>query len=362
MIDGFRAMMDFGFGQVSESRALAYGIFLVVLAIVIAAWHLAALIYFRTTHAFTRWQLFITRVIHMCLLPFVLPVYACVAGRYLRDMLAGAMSPDGPDPAKSVLFCFVFLTGIALAFLFYIAYGLACNSPVLMYQALLCSWDPLPVHGMLAVQMWTCLSAPVLDLFAPWVTTFLIAVTVACIFFCVLRVRFFPFQRFTINVAFVGISIGNCAAQLMVIPAVYDANIPTIAFVIATLGFTSLSVIGAYWYLTRWRKHIVKSLSYSACDEGGAEARELEKRTYFQTLTFSSEEEMIAYLRVGLAETCENFLDFSFPHFILNSNPTPNLILQLQRCCVFSRQNYDFLVRVLDQFRILDISHYFNIS
>jgi PAS domain S-box-containing protein len=325
VIDALRCVADFGAGGMGESGRLACAIVFIVVAELIWVWHFAIWRYYRTNHLFAHWHLCLSRVIHICLIPLLLPVYAALAGLFLSVCLAGAMSPEGSGKTEAVVLVFLLIATVEVAVLYYAAYGFACNSPVLMYQSLLCSWDPTPAFVMVIVQVWTGFAAPVGDLFEPWLTVVFFLVSIVLTLFCISRVRFFPFQRWIVNPIFVGFAVGNIVCQILTIPAIFDNGLSALVMLPLTIAIIIVSGVLSYFYLARRRRRIVTRLSYSSCEGHGERLSEAEKRRYLETLGFSSDNEAIAHMRVGLAEGCGFFLDFSFPHFLLETQPSKAL-------------------------------------
>jgi hypothetical protein len=207
---------DFGFTSANDDARLPVAVIFIVIAFLILCWHVLLYQVYAQTHIFPKWQLFVTRVIQQGIIRIILSTYSSMAGAFLKNVFVGAFSLEGSGSMNSVLLAFTLVAGAFLALVFYLSYGFACYSPILMYQALTCSWNPLPVYAMLALQLLCTFAAPVLDLFAAWVTPFFILISIIGMVVVVAQVRFFPFQRFGLNIVFMAFAVFACILQLFV--------------------------------------------------------------------------------------------------------------------------------------------------
>jgi PAS domain S-box-containing protein len=319
------AIMDLGFTEVSDSSRVAFSVVFIALAALVIVWHIVVWQSYVATHVFSPFQLFLTRVIHQCFIPLCLPTYAAMVGTYLRNALAGAMSAEGAPALDSALLAFTLFAGIAMCVLFFVSFGFACYSPVLMYQAIHCSWDPMPTFIAIGAQLWCSLCAPVLDLFASWLGVIFVGMEIIVLVFICSQMQYFPFHGMVQNIAFVGVSAGSCTMQICVILRMLAMEVPLGVSLPLYLGMIVVVTIIAGISFTRYRKRIVAELSYSSIDTGDARPTEVEKRSYFETLHFSSDKAVIAYLRIGLAEGCDLLLDFSFLHYVSETYKSPDV-------------------------------------
>jgi hypothetical protein len=186
-----------------------------VIAVAILALHAAFLHYYGRMHGFTRWQLWVVRVVEQCLCPVALPLYGSLTGILLRETIRTALSGDGVDVAHAVLFFVAAVASVIVALCYMAPYTLCCGSPVISYQALLCAWDARPMVAATATTLGLSFAAQVMDLFPGWMGPVLIGVCLVGWVFLVMKLRFFPFQRMQINYVYIGAAAGNGVLQLM---------------------------------------------------------------------------------------------------------------------------------------------------
>jgi hypothetical protein len=84
---------------------------------------------------FTHPQLSISRMIHLIVIPLVLPAYGTDVGVYFNRILANAVTSIGVSAIDAAVVSILLFAFLFLALLFVFGLGFACYSPIIMYQA-----------------------------------------------------------------------------------------------------------------------------------------------------------------------------------------------------------------------------------
>jgi hypothetical protein len=322
-ISVFACLCTFG------SHFSGHTIWLIVWSVIVVAilgLHAAVLNHYRRTHGFTHWQLWIVRVVEQCLCPVALPLYGSLTGISLRETIRTALSGAGVDAGQVVLFFVGAAAPVVVAVCYLGPYRLCCGSPVISYQALLCAWDAHPMIAATSTTVGLSFAAPVLDAFPEWMGPVVIGVCLIVWVFPIMQLRSFPFQRMPINYVYLGAAAGNGVLQLIAALRFAGVAVP-VAVVAVTVACAAAEGIVTYVLLGRRRAQIAQALSYSAIAMPGDPITERDKKAYFETLVFANQAEILADLRIGLVARCELFLDFSFPHFLVDNYPSQDYLL-----------------------------------
>jgi hypothetical protein len=115
----------------------------------------------------------------------------------------------------------------------------------------------------------------------------------------------------------------------------FGAAIEPLYLIIVGVCGTAVGSVATYFIFNRCRSKIISELSYTAIESTGARPTDSEKHAFFQTLNFSSDDEILAHLRIGLAVGCELFLDVSFPQFIVETHDALKLRLAIAETLSF---------------------------
>ena len=318
-------VIDFGLHDRTWEASLPYYIAFAVLALLVIIWHLFVFKSFSYTHDFSQRQLVVTRIEQLIIAPVCLPIYGTLTGVSFRRLGEEILS-ETLGAFSIVMFILSAAGLIFMAGLFFVAYGLACANPVLFWESFVCSWDWRPYFYMIMMTTALTFVAPALDLFADWLGVLIVIGFIVVCVYCILIVRWFPFQKYAMNSVFLGLIIGNLVAQIFAVVRMLGAKVSDIAvFVVSIVAFIAACIISSI-LLKRSRKKLASRLMFDSITEEG-KISDAEKRSYFDSFVFHSASEVAAYMRIGIADNCDLCLDFSFHHYIIDSYATPEICI-----------------------------------
>lgn len=338
----FQCFIDLGLHGIS-GNLITYDI-LIILFVIMIGWHIFIIVYYYYFHQYSKLMLYITQILQMFVLPPIIPFYASHAGNSFSEIAAESMSQTGVSARNAVLFVFFTLATIILFILFAICFSFLCLSPILS-QILDASWDPKPIIFMLSLTCYSSFFGPVLDHFAKWVNMIFILASVALTVYTILLLKDFPFHQFWINPAFAGLAVGHIFFELLLIPSCFSYEIPSTIYLIISLVLIVVSVVIAYLLLRRKRQRIIKQLSYSTIGESNI--TDVDKKAHFETIELKTASDIYSFLRIGLAYNCDLFLDFSFPHYIVENYATQQLVLAVSQMISFFPNELQYLAYCL---------------
>jgi hypothetical protein len=162
------------------------------------------------------------------------------------------------------------------------------------------------------------------------------------------QLRFFPFQRMSVHCVYAAAAAGNGVLQLIAALRFAGLLMPVPVVTVTAAGAAG-GGIAAYVLLGTRRARIAGALSYSAIAVPGDPITEPDKRAYFETIEFAGRGDVMAYLRIGLVDMCDLFLNFSFPHFIVDNYPSQGYLLAASHMLCFFPTELQFMGSVLAQ-------------
>jgi PAS domain-containing protein/class 3 adenylate cyclase len=124
-----------------------------------------------------------------------------------------------------------------------------------------------------------------------------------------------------------GICLTSLIIQLLMIVRFFGIDIPSIAMWPIVIFVLIATIASSIPFFKLKVDRIAQLLSYSSIVEVGERPTESQKRSYFESLHFRNTQDIFTYMRVGVARNCDLFLDFSFPHFIVDTFPVQEMFL-----------------------------------
>ncbi|OHT10250.1 hypothetical protein TRFO_04255 [Tritrichomonas foetus] len=301
-------------------------IILIVVFFVIVLWHIFVIVYYNYFHQFYKFMLYITQIIQMVILPPLVPCYATHAGVALFHLGSEALSEEGISTSY-VFYSIFFLISFGILFaLFYFAFSFICDSPVL-FQALEASWDPTPIICILAANCWSCFLGPIMDLFEKWFVNIFIVLSILLLIYAIYLLKDFPFLLFWVNPLIAGVVAGHIFLELCLIPLSFSDGIPQFIYVPMTVLFIIIAIVLSFFLLKKRKSKIINLLSYSSM--GDKKICDANKKEHFDAFNLKTENDIKAFLRIGIANNCDMFLDFSFPHFITENYTSKTIFLEI---------------------------------
>lgn len=337
----FQCFIDSGLHELNGIDSIVTYIIYIVFFVIFVGWHAYVIAYYHNIHQFSKPMLYLTQVLQQFLLPPVLPFYASHAGQAFSRVAEEVMSEGGVSIQYSLFFVFFSIATIILFTFFSYCFCFLCRSPILP-KILDASWDPKPVILMLFIMCYRCFFSCVLDHFEPWVNMIFILASAALTVYVIFKLRDFPFHQFWANSAFAGLSIGHIFFEVLLIPSCFSHPVPTVIYVILSLISITISIVVSYFYLRQKRRKIIQQMSYSAIG-GNSDISDTEKKIYFESLKLKTESDIYSFLRIGLIYNCDLFLDFSFPHFVVDNYSSQKLVLSVAQMISFFPSEFQYL-------------------
>jgi PAS domain-containing protein len=345
--DVLEFFLTFGFHKTASTAQTIYVIVAAVFALGALAFHVLVIYSFQQTHRFAKWQIFVARFLELCVCPVALPMCAGLAGAKAAGSISTAMSPEGMDGLELLLLVLAVGATILVTLVYLLPYGLFCVAPVVDYHSILAAWTSLPMTAATAVVIFISFCGPALDEFAGWIAPVLIVVTLLAMFLVLFQLREMPFQRGWMNSVFAGVFVCNMVGQIFAGLRFIGVAVSAVISIPASLGVGVIAGVVASLGLAQRRRRIAAALSYTAIRMDADGITEADKKSYLETLQFSGDAEIFAWLQVGVSSGCDMFLDFSFPHFVLEQEPSVQLVLLTARVLCFFPTELQYLGSLL---------------
>lgn len=347
----FSLPIDFGITWTYGGNAFGLSIAGIVVFVIYACWCVFLLWFYHLNHSYKSWQFYISQFMFYVLLPVFIPPYFAIFSQIF------VLLTKNQGTMEITLFA-IYLIIITLMFLLFLyTNSFMSYSPVMSYTRL-CSWDDrIQLYIVVSILIPSC--SKLLEVFPVYFEVIAIFIYAAMFVRVSIQLCYYPFCILMTNITYFILSTLMACYQVMNIPYVfafpYYWQVPAV--------FTSASIIVSlslgYFYLYKRAKKLKSKLSI---DDEQNEPTDQMKREYFDSLHFSSIDELSAYLRIGLQFNCDYFTDLSFPHYIIENYNEKDVVLRiLQAVCYFppQLQFFGYCLSALNKYDTLNLSEQF---
>ena len=337
------SVSDFGIKVAGDSALLGGGIAGIIIVVITIALFFISKVTFKSKHSFHKWQLYLYRILTTLLLPVLMPIFAGILAHSLSSLIT---EPSALNIVFSILYILVFAgSGVV----YYISNGFTVKSPVILYSQL-GMWDYKLYPKIVFTASAGIFFSIVLDFFPMWTSIF------ACLVLCVVSastiLKLFDFPFFDVSVTkFFAIPIAFATVSyLMSIVVAAGINLSAWIRFFVPFGVSIIADIIIYKLVMKKYKNVKKKMMQSAISADSTdrvERTESEKNEYFETFVFKSVDDAICYLRVGLAERCDLFLDFSFVRYLVMNYAERSIMMTITQFVSFFPSELQMLTQLL---------------
>lgn len=305
------------------------------------------------------YQMYLTQIFDNILLPMTIPLYVTHLSRAFIELSNMALHSESIVALPIIYFGLMLLGSVFTIFIVFIDLIFTLSSPIL-HNAFDATWDPqfyLMLFSILAAESFF---AGALNIFSNWLTIVFIIIAAVFQVFLIYKLFFFPFFKFETNFMMMSVMCTCFCGRICVIPRVFGVDVPVVAFIGVMVAAFIISLIAGFVLLTKKKNKIVNQLSYSIF--GGVSISDHLKREHFDEIGFKSNDQLAAYLRIGISEYCDMFIDFSFAHFVVDNYSSRDiLMLTVQMISLFPSelQFFGYILGIIEKLGKLSISEHF---
>ena len=305
-------------------------------------WLFAMFGWFWSRRSYHQWQLRLFNLVNHVVLSISIAVHGTLCGHAFREISYNI----GNNNHMRVLFFTLSLIvwGLSMG-LFDLVNQYTSETPILS-RSLLAQWDRR-LFSFVKIVGLVALCVPSCDAFPEWVKYIgTVGVTLA-MSYPLYVLWFLPMVRFEMNSVMSGVIVSAMCGSFLafvrcfiIFDDVYQIIIPV------SVGFVAF-LIFSLCIFPRKKKRICEFLSSETLPIDGKHSLEDLRLRRFHEQVFSSAEDVISYIRVGVACHCEMIVDFSFLKYVLEFYKYPELILFVAKASSFFPTEMTFFTQAL---------------
>ncbi|OHS97956.1 hypothetical protein TRFO_35724 [Tritrichomonas foetus] len=292
-------------------------------------------LYYQNKRTFNRWHLIILRFLLYPLLGTVLPLYGIYIGRSFCEIIVNGAS------ASSVAF---FVTSIPMYIISIIEFKyvnqFSTDTPVID-RSIFASWNDRIIYLTVFSISLAAMVSSILSVFPKWLNIAAIIGYLIFLFYRMYYLYFIPMLRFSFNSYLMGLCIMSIFNCIMSIVHLFTNFLPV--YIYPASGFLVFILASCFCY--RWyclkRDSCCSALSYSNIGDGKPDDNA--KREHFDTLIFSSANDALTYMHIGVAFQADSILDFSFLRYLMDNYAEPDIIFAVAKVTAFFPAELQFL-------------------
>ena len=293
-------------------------------------------VYYQSKRAFNRWHLVILRFLLYPLLATLLPLYGSFIGRSFYEVMNVSSTPMSIS-----LFIVSIPIYIVSIFEFLFVNQFSTDTPVIDWS-LLGAWDDsIMFLTVLSISLGTMISTA-LAVFPKWLSFVALVGYIVIVSYRIYLLYFVPMLRFLMNPIFMSICfMCICNCLFSVVHLITEAIPDFIYFCTSILFFIFFMIFFVRWYEMKKIRYL-GALSYSSISNN-EKPDDSEKRAHFDTLIFSSANDAISYMHIGVTFQAETILDFSFLRYLMENYAEPTIIFAVAKVASFFPAELQFL-------------------
>ena len=297
-------------------------------------WYLFVIADYKQRHTFKKWHLVVSRLFYTLLLGYLGPVFFAFLGRSLAELI------ENPCPSSiAYSICYIVIAPLSF-FIYYYAYSFTVCSPILIHASN-STFDNNCLPLMQLDVIISVLFSRVLDFFPLWITVFTWLVIWGIFLYITRRGFYFPSYDLLSNAGLAQSSFGSIVSFIIEFISVYigvpwylKLFIPPIVGTSCTFPILSI--------LKKKSKKLIDTLNSKEIP-----MTEAEKAEYFDAMVFSSSDEVIMYLRVGLVNHCDFIVDFSFQRYLIANYAEIDIIYMIAKIAALFPSELQFFTYCL---------------
>lgn len=318
-LSSYSFLLDFGIGNKKFADTYPTYIFLTVVWIVDAVWHIIIFALFRFTKQFFKWQLYVTAFCNNILFPCIFPMFASHLARAFIEITTS----DENKAESAIFFVLMAIGSIVVLSLSLINLMFSFDSPLLINTLEAC-WDPILYIGLFIPIFEQVLLYSVADAFENWMTVIVAIINILALLMALYRITTFPFIHLYVNMIFFSLLEICILASIFNAVRSFGIRLPPLVYIVSFIGVYIISFIITVILFKRKANRIIDFLSYSSLEEESI--NEAQKRAHFDEIQFTSSQ-VYSVMRIGIQNNCDMFLDFSFAHYVIENFNEKDLLL-----------------------------------